>query len=43
MSSIMHELGFISFDSPPVHAANAFLVDLCSVTRARIMTNESLL
>ena len=33
--SITHDLGLINFDSPPQHAAQAFLDDLCGVTRAR--------
>ncbi|XP_004305448.1 PREDICTED: putative ribonuclease H protein At1g65750-like [Fragaria vesca subsp. vesca] len=34
-SSISHDLGFISFEDPPVHAAQAFLDDLSSTVRAR--------
>ncbi|KAL6209308.1 hypothetical protein ACLB2K_020250 [Fragaria x ananassa] len=33
--STLHELGLVCFDSPPAHAADAFLDDLCSVTRTR--------
>ncbi|KAL6218764.1 hypothetical protein ACLB2K_011973 [Fragaria x ananassa] len=32
--SISHELGLVCFDSPPAHVADAFLDDLCAVSKA---------
>ena len=33
--SVDNELGLITFDFPPIHAAQAYLDDLAAVTRAR--------
>ncbi|KAL6129850.1 hypothetical protein ACLB2K_068232 [Fragaria x ananassa] len=37
--NISHELGLVYFDSPPAHAANAFLDDLCAVSKAKRASN----
>ncbi|KAL6185990.1 hypothetical protein ACLB2K_042112 [Fragaria x ananassa] len=37
--SISHEHGLVCFDSPPTHAADVFLDDLCDVSKARRAVN----
>ncbi|KAL6133948.1 hypothetical protein ACLB2K_066181 [Fragaria x ananassa] len=37
--SISHEFDFVYFDSPPAHAADAFLNDLCAVSKIRRANN----
>ncbi|PRQ45577.1 hypothetical protein RchiOBHm_Chr3g0492911 [Rosa chinensis] len=34
-NSINHDLGIITFESPPIHAAQAYLEDIAAVSRVR--------
>ena len=40
-NSVNHELGFIAFDHPPNHAAQAFLDDIAAVSRARMSSSSN--